>query len=241
MYQRKLAETTQIYEKTIKDITRHLEEAEAHSTNTEKELNKMRALVNDRDELLQHFQEESTSYQKALADTTQMYQKKVSELTQQLDDLHACFENVKEELETKKKHLTDHQHLKQSQLQVEIDEKLELNESHQLHQKTANELELLKSEHKIFFTEKVKLTEEVGALQKKLFTEENLRKSVETELYKLKKIVSKSDDNLEAKKSNLKGNIANSLRLYKTNQSSEKISDQRTTIAKYCEEGKKLL
>lgn len=88
--------------------------------------------------------------------------------------------------------------------QKEIDHlKLELSESNQLHQAAANEFELLKAEHRVLLADKVcrhelvTLSEEVNTLRDKLFAEEKLRKSAETELHKLKKIVPESNDDFE--------------------------------------------
>lgn len=60
---------------------------------------------------MQHYKDDSFSYQKDLADTTQMYEKRISKLIQ-LDDTQAYFKGVEEELETTKKHLIDPHYLK---------------------------------------------------------------------------------------------------------------------------------
>jgi kinesin family protein 5 len=52
---------------------------------------------------------ENSTYQKVLADTTQMYEKKISELVKQLQDEHAHFECPEEQLGLAKKLLSDHQ------------------------------------------------------------------------------------------------------------------------------------
>ena len=59
------------------------------------------------------YQKENSTYQKALADTTQMYEKKIAELIQQLNEEHARFEGVEEEFATEKKLLREHQNSNQ--------------------------------------------------------------------------------------------------------------------------------
>lgn len=52
---------------------------------------------------------ESSRHQNALADTTQIYEKKIAELVKQLQDEHARFEVAEEQLDLAKRLLTDHQ------------------------------------------------------------------------------------------------------------------------------------
>ena len=52
---------------------------------------------------------ENSKYQKALADTTQMYEKKIMELTKQLEYEHTRFEGAQEQLDLANKLLTDYQ------------------------------------------------------------------------------------------------------------------------------------
>lgn len=56
---------------------------------------------------------EHTTYQKALADSTQMYEEKIVKLIQQLEDEQARSEGAKEQLVLSKKLLSDHQNLVQ--------------------------------------------------------------------------------------------------------------------------------
>lgn len=46
---------------------------------------------------------EHSTYQKALADTTQMYERKIAELMEQLEDEHSRFEDFKEQVNLAKK------------------------------------------------------------------------------------------------------------------------------------------
>lgn len=56
---------------------------------------------------------ENSTYQKALADTTQLYEKKIAELNKKLEDEHACFEGAVEQLDMVKKLLSDYQNSNQ--------------------------------------------------------------------------------------------------------------------------------
>lgn len=56
---------------------------------------------------------EHTTYQKALADSTQMYEEKIVKLIQQLEDEQARSEGAKKQLVLSKKLLSDHQNLVQ--------------------------------------------------------------------------------------------------------------------------------
>ncbi|XP_052184340.1 kinesin-like protein KIN-UC isoform X3 [Diospyros lotus] len=236
-YQKVLADTTQMYEKKIAELMKQLEEEQIHSERAEKQLDGMEKLLNDhKKSMQQQYQMESSMYQKALADTTQMYERKIAELNQQLDDKHACFE-ISEELEKTKKLLSDHQKLNQLQGKKEIDEvRMKLQESHRLHQKAANELEFIKSEYKVLLTEKAKLMDELNAARKNLLIEEKQRKAVESELLKLKKLAPENEEDFEDKRSYMKENISQPLSSHKSNQSRETILGQRATIAKICEE-----
>ena len=55
----------------------------------------------------------NSTYQKVLADTTQMYENKIAELVKQLQDEQAHFECPEEQLYSAKKLLSDHQNSKQ--------------------------------------------------------------------------------------------------------------------------------
>lgn len=52
---------------------------------------------------------DNSRYQNELADTTQMYENKILELSKQLKDEHIHCEGLKEQLDSKKKLLSDHQ------------------------------------------------------------------------------------------------------------------------------------
>ncbi|CAL5439247.1 unnamed protein product [Camellia sinensis] len=58
---------------------------------------------------LKHSKLDSSTYQKVLADTTQMYEKKIAELMKQLEEQQARSESAEEQLDVMKKLLSDHQ------------------------------------------------------------------------------------------------------------------------------------
>ncbi|XP_028112431.1 kinesin-like protein KIN-UC [Camellia sinensis] len=179
------------------------------------------------------YQLDSSTYQKVLADTTQMYEKKIAELMKQLEEQQAHSESVEEQLDVMKKLLSHHQKSMQIQGQKVIDElRLKLQESHQLHQKTVNELDSLKAEYKVQLTDKATLKEELNAVRQSLPIEEKQRKAFETELLKSKMLVPENHDDFKDKKSYMKENMIKPLGLHKSNQSRETISGQRATIAK---------
>ncbi|KAI8563625.1 hypothetical protein RHMOL_Rhmol03G0124000 [Rhododendron molle] len=138
-------------------------------------------------------------------------------------------------LEISLKHVTIHGRKESDKIMVK------LQESYEVHQKTANELDSLKAEYNELLTDKATLAEELNAMRLTLQIQEKQRKAVEAELVRLKKLVPENGDDYEDKKSHVKENRAKPLVLPKLNQSRETISGQRATIAKICEEGKKLV
>ncbi|KAK3025908.1 hypothetical protein RJ639_042381 [Escallonia herrerae] len=221
-YQKVLAETTQMYEKKIGELMKQLEDERARSESAEEQLDVMKKLLSDQQKLMQDDQMGSSTYQKALADTTQMYEKKIAELIQQLEDEHALYEGSEE----------------QSQEQIEIEElRLRLQEMTLLYKASTEELQSLRSEHKDLLAEKAMLNEELRSVRQKLLLEEKRKKATENEVISIKKIVPESD--FEDKRSYMEENIVRGssafstpLGLHKTNKSRETISGQRTTIAK---------
>ncbi|XP_059666045.1 kinesin-like protein KIN-UC [Cornus florida] len=242
-YQKVLADTTQMYEKKIAELMKQLEDHHTRSESAENQVDTMKKLLNDHKKSMQQYQMENSTYQNALADTTQMYEKKIAELVQQQEDQHVHFKDVEEQLDTIKKLLNDHQNSNQIQGQKEIDElKLKLQEMHKLCEMTENEHLSLKSEYKGLLSEKAKLNEELLSVRQTLLVEEKQRKSIENELLKLKKLEPESDDHFEDKKSYMKENIdkgsasGTPVGLHQSNHSREKNYVQKATIAKLCEE-----
>nr|XP_023912109.1 kinesin-like protein KIN-UC isoform X3 [Quercus suber] len=185
---------------------------------------------------------ENSTYQKVLADTTQMYEKKMAELIKQIEDERAHSESAEEQLALMKKLLSEHQ--KSIQGQKQIDElALKLQEMYQLHENTLSELQSLKSENKDLLLQKAKLNEELHSMRQRLLEQEKQRKGIENELIKLKRAVPENENDFEDKKSYMKEELSkgssefgNRMGSYRSNPLRENISGQRATIAKICEE-----
>ncbi|XP_043702994.1 kinesin-like protein KIN-UC isoform X1 [Telopea speciosissima] len=102
---------------------------------------------------------EDFTYQKALMDTTHMYEKKILELTGRLEDEHACAESAHEQLAIAKKLIEG---------QKEIDElRMKLQEMYQLHEKTVNEFQSLRTENEELLSEKIEGQKEIDELRMK--------------------------------------------------------------------------
>ncbi|XP_058204576.1 kinesin-like protein KIN-UA isoform X3 [Rhododendron vialii] len=210
----------QMYKKKIAELMKHLQDEKAHSRSVDEQLNAMKKLLSDNEKSMQLYQMANSTYQKALAETNQMYEEKIADLIHNQNSEIARFEGVKQELQKTKKLLKDHRNSNQIHGRNESDKILvKLQESHEVNQKTANELDSLKAEYNELLTDK-----------------EKQRKAVEAELVRLKKLVPENGDDYEDKKSHKKENRAKPLVLPKLNQSRETISGQRATIAKICEE-----
>ncbi|KAL4575234.1 hypothetical protein LXL04_022076 [Taraxacum kok-saghyz] len=222
-YQKVLADTTQMYEKKISELMSHLENEQERSNTVDQQLDSMRKLVSGYEKSMEQHEIERSRYQKALADTTQMYEKRIMELVVQVEDEQIV-----------------HNRSLQIQGQEEIDTlKKELQEMSQFHEATLDELELVKTEYKSLSLEKDKLSSELYAVREALSLEEKRRKTVEKELISIKNAVPECEDDFEDKRPSMKENISRNggpLGLHNSNKSRESNSFQRTTIAKICEE-----
>ncbi|KAM2998965.1 hypothetical protein FF2_040557 [Malus domestica] len=229
MYQKILADTTQMYEEKIAKLIKELDDERARAESTEKQLDETTKLLTDGQKAIQQHQMENSAYQSALADTTQMYEKKIAELMDQLENEHARFEDLEEQLDVEKKR-RNHQNSVQGK--KEIDElRVQLEEMNQLHEQTLNKYWSLKSECTDLSEEKARLKEELRDAKQRLLIEEKQRKSVENELIKLKKAAPEKKDEFEDKKSYMKENIhkgssafGNPMGLHNSNPSRDSIS-----------------
>ncbi|TYG51423.1 hypothetical protein ES288_D10G256400v1 [Gossypium darwinii] len=240
-YQKVLADTTQMYEKKIAELMKQLEVERAKSESAEEQLDAMKKLSDEHKKLIQHHEVENSKYQMALADTTQMYEMKIMELTKQLEDGHTRFEGAQEQLDLANMLLADYQNSTQGQDETS-ELRLKLEEMYRLHESTVNELQSLKAEFKDQIQEKEAISEKLYAVQEKLSAEEKRRKAIEHELVNLKKGAPEGDKHFEDKKSYMKENIrgtsvlGTSASLNKSGTLRVTQSAQRATIAKICEE-----
>ncbi|XP_077220291.1 kinesin-like protein KIN-UA isoform X4 [Tasmannia lanceolata] len=190
-------------------------------------------------------QHESSTYQKVLADTTQMYEKKITELIKQIENEYARSDGAQEQLAEAKKVISDQQKSLQMKGQKEMDVLgMKLQEMNQLHEIAVNELQCLKTENRELLSGKAILYDELQALRQKLSDEEKKRMFLEDEIVKLKIIVFDNNIDLEVKRPNMKDDfdgvplgLRSPMSLLKSNQSREIISGQRASIAKIFEEG----
>ncbi|PIA37221.1 hypothetical protein AQUCO_03000067v1 [Aquilegia coerulea] len=187
---------------------------------------------------------ESSTYQKVLADTTQMYEKKIAKLIEELEDEHSRFENAEEQLNEMKKSLSDYRNSTEGQ--NEIDElRRKVQELCQLQEMTAKEVQNLKTENEELLSETETLYDELRTMKQRLSVEEKHRKYLEDEHSKLLKRGPESDGDFENIKSHLNGVIGEvpsgpgiPTNILKAHRPRETISGQRATVAKIFDEGK---
>ncbi|KAL3523496.1 hypothetical protein ACH5RR_016330 [Cinchona calisaya] len=226
-YQKVLADTTQMYEKKIADLMKQSEFAHSRTESAEGHLEVMKKKLNDLQSSMQQVQMENSRNQKAVAETIQMYEAKIAGLTQQVDEEHAQFVDAEEQLNLVKKLLNDNQKSVQIQEQKEIRElKSKLQEMHQMHEATVNELQSLKTEHNNLQSDKDRLNDEINSTRQALIAEEKRRKATENELVNIRKVVPECEDGFEEKRSYTKENL---------NRGPSSFG-QKSSIAKICEE-----
>lgn len=242
-HQKVLAETTQMYEKKITDLMSHLKVERERASSVEEQLDLMKNLLIEHQKSMEQYKNERGTYQRALAETTQMYEQKISELVIQVEDEHARCVGLEEQVILLKKASTDCQNSLQIEAEKEVGAlKMELQELSQLHEETLDELQLVKTEHKDLSSEKARLSDELHTVREALSLEEKRRKTVEKELISIKNAVPESEDDFEDKRPSMKENLSRGSRtgaplgLHNSNKSRESNSFQRTTIAKICEE-----
>lgn len=228
-YQKVLADTTQLYERKIAEIVKQLEVERAKSGSANEQLDETRKQLSYRQKEIQLLEAQNSSYQKALADTTQMYETRTKELREQLEGERARFEDAREQL-----NFANTQNSMQEQ--EEFGElRMKLQDLCQLHESTNNELQSLKSEYSDQIQEKAKLCDKLSALREKLSVEEKQRKMIEHELVKIKKSIAQSENEYE-KENISRGSSAFGSSTSSHNALRETKSGQRASIAKICEE-----
>ncbi|KAL6123914.1 hypothetical protein ACLB2K_076430 [Fragaria x ananassa] len=237
-------EQGKMYEEKIAKLMKQLEDEHNRSGSKEDQLDAMRKLLTDSQKTIQRHEMEHSTYQKALADTTQMYEKKIAELMEQLEDECSRFEDLNEQFNLAKKLCHQQSSMKGKK---EIDElKVKLQDMNQLHELTLNEFQSLKSDYSDLSAEKARLDEELQDVKQRLLAEEKKWKTLENELVMRKKDVPEKEDDFEDKKSYMKENmykgsstLGNPMGLHNSNPSRESLSShretpssQRATIAK---------
>ncbi|MQL79357.1 hypothetical protein Taro_011794 [Colocasia esculenta] len=92
-YQKTLVETAQKYEERIADLTKQLEDMHVRYENSEDHLTCVQKLLRKNEKLIEHYQMEHSTYQKMLVETTQMCEKIIADLSQQLEEMNTSFAN----------------------------------------------------------------------------------------------------------------------------------------------------
>ncbi|KAJ6720233.1 CENTROMERE PROTEIN E [Salix viminalis] len=139
-YQKVLADTTQMYEKKISELIKQLENECARSERAEERLNLTKNLLGDYQKSIKQHESEDSKYQKALADTTQMYEKKIAELNKLLDDERSHFASAEEQLNLMKKlHSDSQKSIEQHEVENSVYQKA-IAETTQMYEKKIAEL-----------------------------------------------------------------------------------------------------
>lgn len=183
---------------------------------------------------------ENSTYQKVLADTTQMYEKKVMELIKQLEDERSRSASLEEQLAEMCQNLSDNKKSHQRQHKQTDELSLKLQDTLKLYEEASRDINSLKEEKKQILSGKDLLNEELKLTHEKLLDEKKQRKCLEDEVVKLRKLVSESSFDVKARTSNEKGSMIRSglgdqMNFPMSNRSRETISTQRATISKIFE------
>ncbi|OAY81135.1 Armadillo repeat-containing kinesin-like protein 1, partial [Ananas comosus] len=182
---------------------------------------------------------ENSSYQKVLADTTQMHEQKIVELLKQLEDEQSRSASLEKQLNETKQHLSEAQRLLQMQENIAKDIKKELS---RLKEESTSQIKLLQQTNDELLSEKALIYEELKSVQEKVLYEARYRKSLEDEVLKLKKALSENNADLQSRgtygmiksASSLGGGDA--VYMPRPIKTRETISGQRDTISKIFEE-----
>ncbi|XP_020522021.1 kinesin-like protein KIN-UA isoform X2 [Amborella trichopoda] len=226
------------YEMQIRNLMAELNLEKERKNNVEEEVSDLRCRLDDSVQL----ELEVSTYQKVLADTTQMYEQKISELIEQLDEERKISQGAKSELEQLKNKINDQKKLDQFEEQGELIElRKQVKELYGHHEYATSELQSLQRENEELSNGKLKLIEELNTLRQKLKDEEIERKKVEVEFLKIKRVSDTNIDLLEKtqipeKLDRVALGEDKSLSFLMSNQVKGSMSGQRTTISKIFEE-----
>ncbi|KAB5538976.1 hypothetical protein DKX38_016509 [Salix brachista] len=255
-YQKVLADTTQMYEKKISELIKQLENECARSERAEERLNLTKNLLGDYQKSIKQHESEDSKYQKALADTTQMYEKKIAELNKQLDDERSHFASAEEQLNLMKKlHSDSQKSIEQHEVENSVYQKA-IAETTQMYEKKIAELikqvedkharlegaeEQLDLANKLLSDQQVLMQDlkEIDELRMKLQRICQAHESAQTELQSLKlehKNLTQEKDKKPFGKENIGNGSSKFGNLMGLHKSKSALSGQRATIAKICEE-----
>lgn len=170
----------------ISDLMTKMDDERYRSESSKEQIDKLQKLLTDHQTLTQR---EHNTFQKALAESTQMYEKKIANLIQQLKDEKARTVAAEEQLVASRKLLGENE----NENIVQVSEKKEIGnlkrriqEVSQLHDVTLNELQSLKSEYKDLLSDKIKEKDDIDSLKLKFQEMSQLHEVTVTELQSLK-------------------------------------------------------
>ncbi|XP_073009098.1 kinesin-like protein KIN-UA [Typha latifolia] len=180
---------------------------------------------------------ENSMSQNILADTTQMYGKKIEELLKQLEDEQSHSASLEEQLNEMCQQLSDTQNSLQTQENVVDELKKELSE---IHEESTSQIQSLKAKYNELFSEKELLYEELKSMEEKVLNEARQRKSLEEEVLKLNKALCDNSVELESKgpysMTRSASGLSGAVFMPRSVKSRETISGQKDTISKIFEE-----
>ncbi|KAL8130611.1 hypothetical protein V2J09_019766 [Rumex salicifolius] len=217
-YQKALADTTQMYEKQIQELIMQLENERGRCEGAERQLDAMKKLLSDHERSIQEHQVEYSSSQKVLADTTQTFENKITELLNEVEEERAQCRNAEEQIVSLRKLLSDQNSVQKeeesviSELRTQLEEinykeqadaaelKKRLKEKDLTHEITLKELESLRTEYMNLVHEKEKFKGDLDMVRDKMLSEEKQKVMLESEIVKLKKLVQEYNEDVEVKK-----------------------------------------
>ncbi|KAJ8504730.1 hypothetical protein OPV22_005616 [Ensete ventricosum] len=222
----------------------HLEKERNHlELETKSLLKELNIQKSERDKLSQevgHLELSLKQAKKVLAETTQMYEKKIAQLIKQLEDESSRCADLEEQLSGMRHYLSCNKKSVQVQ-EKEVDELkreiLKLNED------AASKIQSLRARNNELSLEKELLNGELKTLKDKLLYEERKRRCLEDEIIMLKNVLNDDNAEYESKRS-YKGDtttrstlsLGDPANIPKSNRSRETISGQKDTISKIFEE-----
>ncbi|XP_074309321.1 kinesin-like protein KIN-UC [Silene latifolia] len=150
-HQKALADATQMYEKQISAFIEQLKDERARSEGIESQLKHLKALLSEKESSMKQCQAESSRYHQELLEFKQKHDKKVAQLTKQLDDMLLRCEHAEKQVDSLRKLSCDQssdQKLLSETIQL-YEEKIavmnkQLQDKHESGESLLEEIELLK-------------------------------------------------------------------------------------------------
>ncbi|KAL8090383.1 hypothetical protein AgCh_039743 [Apium graveolens] len=168
----------------ISDLMTKMDDERYRSGSSKEQIDKLQKLLGDHQTSTQI---EHNTFQKALEESNQMYEKKIANLVQQLKDEKARSVAAEEQLVASRKPLGDNETIIQVSEKKEIGNlRRRIKEVSQLHETTLNELQSLKSEYKDLLSDKIKEKDDTDNLKLKLQEMSQLHEVTVNELQSLK-------------------------------------------------------